>query len=59
MKGSKHMDNKVIVGEEDNGYAETLYLSKDPKVRKEILEGKATSIEECISEDDVAVLFDK
>lgn len=53
------MDNKVIVGEEDNGYAETLYLSKDPKVRKEILEGKATSIEECISEDDVAVLFDK
>ena len=53
------MNTKDIVDKDDKGYAETIYLSKDPKVRKEILEGKATSIEECISEDDVAVLFDK
>lgn len=53
------MDNKVIVGEEDNGYAETLYLSKDPKVRKAIFEGMATPIEECISEDEIAGLFEE
>lgn len=43
------VDNEPALCEKDSGYTETLYLSQDPKVRKEILEGKATSIEECIS----------
>lgn len=53
------MDPKAKVDKEDNGYVETLYLSRDPKVKKEILEGKATPIEDCIPEDEVAVLFDE
>lgn len=51
------MDTKVKVAENDSGYAETIYLSKDPKVKKEILEGMAIPIEDCVPEDEVAALF--
>ncbi len=53
------MDIKIKVAEDDNGYAETLYLSRDPKVKKEIMEGMATPIDDCISEDEIATLFDE
>ena len=53
------MDTKVIVGKEDSGYAETVYLSQDPKVKKEILEGMATPIEDCIPEDEIAGLLEE
>lgn len=52
-------NNIPVTDEDDSGYAETLYLSKDPRVKKEILEGMATPIEDCISEDEVAGLFNK
>ena len=53
------VDNEPALCEKDSGYTETLYLSQDPKVRKEILEGKATPIEGCIPEEEVAALFSK
>ena len=46
--------NAVIISEEDyNGLMETLYLSSNPTVKKEILDGMATPIEECIPENEV------
>ncbi len=53
------MDPKAKVDKEDNGYFETLYLSQDPKVKKEILEAALTPIEECVPEDEVVALFDE
>lgn len=53
----KDFENIPVTDEEDSGYAETLYLSKDPRVKKEILEGMATPIEDCIPEDEVADCF--
>lgn len=52
-------NNIPVTDEDDSGYAETLYLSKDPRVKKEILEGMATPIEDCIPEDEVADLFEE
>ena len=47
--------NAVIMSEEDyNSLMETLYLSGYPNVKKEIIEGLKTPIEECIPEDEVA-----
>ena len=46
--------NAVIISEEDyNGLMETLYLSSNPTVKKEILDGMATPVEECIPETEV------
>ena len=46
--------NAVIMSENDyNGLMETLYLSSNPTVKKEILDGMATPIEECIPENEV------
>ena len=46
--------NAVIMSEDDyNGLMETLYLSSNPTVKKEILDGMATPIEECIPENEV------
>ena len=46
--------NAVIISEEDyNGLMETLYLSNNPAVRKSIIDGMNTPIEQCISEDEV------
>ena len=53
------MDINIKVAENDSDYVETLYLSRDPKVRKEILDGLATPIEDCIPEDEVVALFDE
>lgn len=47
--------NAVIISEADyNGLMETLYLSSDPEVKKEIIEGMNTSIEDCVSESEVS-----
>lgn len=42
--------NAVILSEEDyNGMMETLYLSNDPQVKSDILQGMAEPIEDCVS----------
>ena len=46
--------NAVIISEADyNGLMETLYLSRNQKVKDEIVEGINTPIEECIEESAV------
>lgn len=46
--------NAVIISEEDyNGLMETLYLTSIPSMKEKILEGLATPLEECLSEDEV------
>lgn len=46
--------NAVVISEEDyNGLQETLYLSSMPKMKKKIMEGKNTPLEDCIPEDKV------
>lgn len=46
--------NALIISEEDyNALLETLYLSSDSRVRREILNGKNTPIDECLAEDEV------
>ena len=39
--------------EEYNGLMETLFLSSDPRVKQEIVEGIKTPLEECIPADEV------
>lgn len=57
--GDLNVNNVPTTGEDDSGYAETIYLSQDPKVKKEILEGMATPIEDCIPEDEIAGLLEE
>ena len=46
--------NAVIISEDDyNGLMETLYLSGNSRVKKEITDGLSTPIEECIPENEV------
>ena len=46
--------NAVIMSEEEyNGLMETLFLSSDPRVKQEIVEGIKTPLEECIPADEV------
>ena len=46
--------NAIIISEEDyNGIMETLYLSGNPQVKADILEGMSAPLNECISEDDI------
>ena len=46
--------NAVIISESDyNGLMETLYLSRDQKVKDEIIEGINTPLEECVEESAV------
>lgn len=46
--------NAVIISEDDyNGLMETLYLSSNPAVKQEIVDGMKTPVEDCIPEDDV------
>ena len=46
--------NAVIMSEEEyNGLMETLFLSSDPRVKQEIVEGLKTPLEECIPADEV------
>ena len=46
--------NAVIMSEEEyNGLMETLHLSTDPQVKKEIAEGLREPLEDCIGEDEV------
>lgn len=46
--------NVVILSEEDyNGIMETLYLSSNPQVKSDILEGASTPLEECVCESDI------
>ena len=47
--------NAVILSEEDyNGLMETLYLSSNPQVRDEIIEGLNTTLDQCLPEAEVA-----
>lgn len=46
--------NAVIISEDDyNGLMETLYLSSNPEIKQEIIDGMNTPIDECIFEDEV------
>ena len=46
--------NAVIISEDDyNGIMETLYLSSNPVVKQEIVDGMKTPVEDCIPEDEV------
>lgn len=46
--------NAVIMSEEEyNGLMETLHLSSDPRVKKEIVEGIHEPLEDCVPEDEV------
>lgn len=46
--------NAVILSEEDYlGLMETLYLSSNAKLKKEIIEGLKTPIQDCIPENEV------
>ncbi len=46
--------NAVVMSESDyNGLIETLYLSSSQKVKADILEGKKTPLEECLSEEEI------
>lgn len=46
--------NAVLLSEDDyNGIMETLYLSSDPQVKADILEGAKTPLSECVSEDEI------
>lgn len=46
--------NAVLLSEDDyNGIMETLYLSSDPQVKADILEGAQTPLSECITEDEI------
>lgn len=47
--------NAIILSEEDyNGLMETLYLSSNPQVRDQIIEGLNTPQDECLPETEVA-----
>lgn len=46
--------NAVILSEADyNSLLETLYLSTDPQYKQSLIDGKNTSISDCVSESDV------
>lgn len=46
--------NAVIISEDDyNGLMETLYLSSNPAVKQEIVDGMKTPVKDCIPEDEV------
>lgn len=46
--------NAIILSESDyNSLLETLYLSSDEKVKREILEGMETPLSDCIPGDEV------
>lgn len=46
--------NAVLLSEDDyNGIMETLYLSSDPQVKADILEGTQTPLSECVAEDEI------
>ena len=46
--------NAVIMSEEEyNGIMETLYLSSDPRVKNDILNGKDAPLSECLPSSEV------
>ena len=46
--------NAVVLSEEDyNGLMETVYLLSVPGMKEKLIEGKNTTAEECIEEDEV------
>ena len=46
--------NAIVLSEEDyNGMIETIYLMSVPTMKEKLLEGKSTSLSECISENEV------
>ncbi|MBE6626873.1 MAG: type II toxin-antitoxin system Phd/YefM family antitoxin [Ruminococcaceae bacterium] len=46
--------NAVVLSEEDyNGMIETLNLLSDPIMRKKLIAGRDTALDECVGEDEV------
>lgn len=46
--------NAILLSEEDyNNIMETLYISSNEKLKKDIVEGINTSLEDCVDEDEV------
>lgn len=46
--------NAVLVGETDwNAIVETLYISSVPELKEKLLDGKKTSLKDCVSADEV------
>ncbi|MGN1410244.1 MAG: type II toxin-antitoxin system Phd/YefM family antitoxin [Eubacteriales bacterium] len=46
--------NAVIISEEEyNGMVETLNLLSDPEMKKKLISGKNTPLEDCVPEDEV------
>lgn len=46
--------NAVVLSEEDyNGLMETVYLLSIPNMKEKLIEGKNTSEDECLTEDEV------
>ena len=46
--------NAVLIGEDDwNAIQETMYLKTNPGMAESLIKGKNTTLEECISEDEV------
>lgn len=46
--------NAIVLSEEDyNGLMETVYLLTIPGMKEKLIEGKNTSIGECVTEDEV------
>ena len=46
--------NAIVLSEEDyNGMIETIYLMSVPTMKEKLLEGKNTSLSECIPENEV------
>ena len=55
VNASTKEGNAIILSEEDyNGLMETLYLSSNPQVRDQIIEGLNTPLDECLPETEVA-----
>ena len=46
--------NAILLSEEDyNNIMETLYISSNEKLKKDIIDGINTPIEDCVNEDEV------
>jgi len=46
--------NAVVISEEDyRGMLETLNLTANPAMKQKLLDGKATALSDCVSENDV------
>ena len=48
--------NAIVLSEEDyNNIMETLYIYSNPKLKKDIIDGLNTDLEDCIKEEEVEI----